>query len=76
VTDPASGDEPPKCLGGCGRSLWDPVSVARGWGRRCWEKRHGPPGRPARIRTTSSTEQMPGQAELELQPVQVSLWSL
>ncbi|MHB9857662.1 DUF6011 domain-containing protein [Streptomyces sp. YIM S03343] len=61
----------PRCT--CGHALRDPVSVARGMGPVCWQRLNG---RPPRIRTTTSTDQMPGQAELALEPMQPTLWSL
>jgi hypothetical protein len=29
-----------RCLGGCGRVLRSPASIARKYGRRCWERAH------------------------------------
>ncbi|MDT3438322.1 DUF6011 domain-containing protein [Pseudofrankia sp. BMG5.37] len=29
-----------RCLGGCGRVLRSAASIARGYGRRCWERAH------------------------------------
>ncbi|MGW0579937.1 DUF6011 domain-containing protein [Streptomyces sp. NPDC002920] len=69
----------PKCLGGCGRHLTDPASIARGYGKTCAE-RHGipvsPPERkPARTlppRTSPTTTQQPHPGQTEL-PIAVQL---
>lgn len=76
-----------KCLGGCGRWLTDPVSIARGYGKHCAEL-HGilvaPPARrpsattrrPPTTRTDPPVEPIPGQTELPLVDHQPTLWSL
>ncbi|MGW0920156.1 DUF6011 domain-containing protein [Streptomyces sp. NPDC002755] len=56
----------------CGRTLRDPVSIARGLGPVCHRRLNGP---PAVIRTPAA-EISPGQTELELRPMQPTLWSL
>ncbi|MFI8351262.1 DUF6011 domain-containing protein [Streptomyces sp. NPDC085596] len=55
---------------GCGRRLKRPT--ATGYGPVCARRLH----RPARIRISRNPDQMPGQAELDLQPMQPTLWSL
>jgi hypothetical protein len=66
---------PVKCRGGCGRWLRTKESIVgrNGYGPDCWERLNG---LPARIRTSNSDDQMPGQTELALEPRQVTLWSL
>lgn len=67
-----------KCLGGCGRRLTDPESVARGYGKTCAE-RHGidtSPPPAVRTPTAGPVPVVPGQTELPLKPLQPSLWSL
>ncbi|WP_329472674.1 DUF6011 domain-containing protein [Streptomyces sp. NBC_01723] len=76
---------PRLCEGGCGRWLTTPASVALGYGRVCAE-RHGiptgarrrpAPARPRPIRATEPpAEPIPGQVEIDLTPMQPSLWSL
>ncbi|MEV7154868.1 hypothetical protein AB0N77_09615 [Streptomyces misionensis] len=60
----------PRCAG-CGRRLKHPTPT--GLGPVCARRLNEP---PARIRITTDRDQMPGQTELELQPRQVTLWSL
>jgi hypothetical protein len=69
---------PRKCLGGCGRWLTDPESLARGYGKTC-AGRHGidtslTPA--ARTPPASPVPSIPGQTELPLTDHQPTLWSL
>ncbi|MFG3127424.1 DUF6011 domain-containing protein [Streptomyces tendae] len=74
-----------RCEGGCGRWLTTPASVALGYGRVCAERHGIPTGTrrrstpvrpaPARAAETSSVH-CDGQTEIDLQPMQPSLWSL
>jgi hypothetical protein len=66
---------PVKCRGGCGRWLRTKESIIGrgGYGKDCWERLNG---QPARIRVSSSDDQMPGQEELQLVPFQPTLGSL
>jgi len=61
VSEPAN-EEPVTCA--CGRELTDPVSIARGLGRVCWRKLHGPPGRRPRRTNPPNAGPGPGQPEL------------
>ncbi|WHM30267.1 DUF6011 domain-containing protein [Streptomyces sp. BPPL-273] len=71
------------CEGGCGRWLTTPASVALGYGRVCAE-RHGiptrrrtVPARPAPARVAEpAVAHCDGQTEIELQPMQPSLWAI
>ncbi|WP_328336804.1 DUF6011 domain-containing protein [Streptomyces violaceus] len=73
------------CEGGCNRWLTDPVSIARGFGKRCAELHGIPvdspprlrrPPRPAARPADAPVEIHPDQTALPLQPMQPSLWSL
>lgn len=70
---------PAKCLGGCGRRLTNPVSIARGYGKTCAERHGIPAGLPtpaARTPAVAPVPSMPGQTELPLADHQPTLWSL
>lgn len=65
-----------KCVGGCGRWLTDPESLARGYGPVCAQRLGLTSDRPPAIpRPSSSPDGIPGLDELPLIE-QPDLWSL
>ncbi|MEV8417810.1 DUF6011 domain-containing protein [Streptomyces niveus] len=60
----------------CGRRLRTETSRARGAGPVCWRATRPPVHRPPTADLTAVPEPTPGQTELELQPIQPTLWSL
>ncbi|WP_439947222.1 DUF6011 domain-containing protein [Streptomyces sp. BBFR109] len=70
-------DEEPPVRCACGRLLRDPESRTRKLGPVCWRKLHGRPRRTPHITPpATSTQPIPGQTELPLDPMQPTLWSL
>lgn len=63
---------PRKCLANCGKTLTSEESLARGYGKACWKKLHGTPGRTRIL--PPAAEAGPGQPELPLDD-QLPLWS-